>query len=69
MGRKGNELYAVKIYFPGQSKVEAFKREADFLNKLNFKHLINMVDAKEQGKVKMAGKPVESRPILALEFA
>lgn len=69
MGRKENQLYAIKIYFPGQSKAEAYRREYEFLKKLNFKNLINMVDGKEDGKVKMANKPLERRPVLVLEYA
>lgn len=57
LGSKNNQLFALKVYLPGQSKVEAFKIEVDFLSKLNFKHLINIVDHREKAKIKLNNKP------------
>lgn len=41
----------------------------DFLSKLNFPHLINIVDSKIDAKVKLAGKGVEIKPLIVLELA
>ena len=54
------------MYLAGASKEEAFKREVEFLAKLNFKNLINMVDAKLDGRVKLNGKDEEIKPIIVL---
>ena len=69
LGSKDKDLYAIKVYFAGASKEEAFKKEVDFLGKLNFKNLINMVEYKIDGKVKLYGKDEERKPIIVLEFA
>lgn len=69
MGSKGSELYALKVYLPGASKEAAYKIEADFLGKLNYKHLINMVDHRPQANIKIGTKPVEKRPLIVLELA
>jgi hypothetical protein len=66
---KNKQLYAAKVYFAGASKVDSFKREAEFLKKLNFKHLINVVADNLEAKVKLPGKEETVRPVLYLEFA
>lgn len=69
MGSKDKDLFAIKVYFPGHSKEESFKREVDFLSQLNFKNLINIVESKINAKVNLDGKPETTRPIIVLEFA
>lgn len=69
LGSKNNTLYALKVYFPGASKEEAFKIEVDFLAKLNYPHLINLVDQRAQAKIKIGNRPEEKRPLIVLELA
>ena len=69
MCAKDKQLYAAKVYFAGASKAESFKREAEFLKKLKFKHLINIVHSNFEAKVKLPEKDEFSRPVLILEFA
>lgn len=66
---KDKQLYAAKVYFAGASKVECFKREVEFLKKLNYKHLINIVHDNVEAKVKLPGKEEIVRPVMMLEFA
>lgn len=54
---------------PGASKEDAFKIEVDFLSKLNFPHLINLVDHRVQAKIKIGTRPEEKRPVIVLELA
>ena len=69
MGSKDNTLYALKVYFPGESKEEAFKIEVAFLAKLNYPHLINLIDHRIQAKIKVGTRPEEKRPLIVLELA
>ena len=57
------------MYLPGASKEEAFKIEVDFLSKLNFPHLINIVDHRLQSNVKIGNRPEEKRALIVLELA
>lgn len=69
LGSKNHDLFALKVYLPGPGKEAAYKVEADFLAKLNYKHLINMVDHRPQAKVKIGNRPEEKRPLIVLELA
>ena len=69
LGSKNHQLYALKVYLPGPGKEAAYKIEADFLSKLNYRHLINMVDHRPQAKVKIGNRPEEKRPLIVLELA
>lgn len=53
---KQKKLYAAKVYLPGASKADSFKREVEFLKKLNYKHLINVVAENLEAKVKLPEK-------------
>ena len=59
----------MKVYHPGASKEDAFKIEVDFLTKLNFPHLINIVDSRINATVKTHARPEEKRPVIVLELA
>lgn len=54
--RDKKDFFAAKVYLPGNSKKEAFKKETDFLSKLNFKNLINMVSFDIETKVKFSNQ-------------
>jgi hypothetical protein len=57
LGSKDNQLYALKVYQQGINKEEAFKIEVDFLSKLSCPYLINMVDSKQDAKIKLKDRP------------
>ena len=60
---------AVKVYDSGLSKKEAFKKEVEFLSLLDCPNLINIIDSKVDGKVKLEGNEETTRPIVVLEYA
>lgn len=67
--RKEKQLYAIKVYGYGITKEEGFKREVEFLQKLKFKYLINIVEADINADVKFRNRDLEKRSIIVLEFA
>lgn len=67
--RKGVNFFAAKVYHQGNSKKKSFEQEVRFLEKLNFKHLINMVKYDPEAKVKLPLKPETTRPVIILECA
>jgi serine/threonine protein kinase len=71
LGGKDNHLYALKVYHGGASKEDAFKIEVDFLTKLSFPNLINIVDSRLNAKVKTSHTnwQEERRPLIVLELA
>ena len=64
-----DRLCAIKVYDAGVTKRESFKKEVEFLSKLNCPNLINMLDSKIDGRVRVGGKEECLKPIVVLEYA
>lgn len=53
LASKDQELFAIKVYLAGHSREVAFEKEVEFLSKLKFQYLINIVNSKIDGRVKI----------------
>ena len=69
MGSRNHQLVAVKVYNDGEKYQRVQKEEVAFFSKIAHPHLINMLDHRQQAKVRLRGTPVFTRPIIVMEYA
>ena len=69
LGSKGDDLYALKLYMPGASKLAAYKLQVELLSQFNHPHLINMISYDPKAKIKIQHQDEQIRPMIVLELA